>query len=62
MFEAAATAFKPKGGKPGEAGAAPAANGTPATTTPVTTARDEEMDALKAQLAGLQEKIDKLVK
>ena len=62
MFEAAATAFKPKGGKPGDAGAAPAATGTPATTMPVTTARDEEMDALKAQLAGLQEKIDKLVK
>lgn len=48
MFEAAASAFKPPMGdeKPGPAG-------EPA-------ARDNEVAALKAQLAGLQAKIDKL--
>jgi polyhydroxyalkanoate synthesis regulator protein len=47
MFEAAASAFKPK---KGEGGAAAAAGG----------GRDDEVAALKAQLAGLQDKIDKL--
>jgi polyhydroxyalkanoate synthesis repressor PhaR len=48
MFEAAASAFKPKKGEAGAAGAA-AGGG-----------RDDEVAALKAQLAGLQDKIDKL--
>jgi polyhydroxyalkanoate synthesis repressor PhaR len=42
MFEAAASAFKPKG-KGGEAGS-----------------KDDEIAALKAQLAALQEKVDRL--
>jgi len=46
MFEAAASAFKPK--KEGGAATGPAAS------------RDDEVAALKAQLAGLQDKIDKL--
>lgn len=50
MFEAASSAFKPKVGD-----AATPAAGAPAD-------RDAELDALKAQLAGLQEKIEKLVK
>lgn len=59
MFEAAATAFKPKGGKADDA--APAT--PPAATEPAAApARDDEMAALKAQLAGLQDKIDKLAK
>ncbi|USI74022.1 polyhydroxyalkanoate synthesis repressor PhaR [Sphingomonas morindae] len=49
MFEAAAGAFK--AGKPGEA-AAPA---------PVP-AKDDELEKLKAQLASLQDKIDKIAK
>jgi len=48
MFEAAANAFKPKATGPADDGAA--ATGT----------RDDEVAALKAQLAGLQAKIDKL--
>jgi polyhydroxyalkanoate synthesis repressor PhaR len=51
MFEVAASAFKPK---PGEAGAQP--TGTPAEPGN----REEELSALKAQLAGLQAQIDKL--
>ena len=49
MFEAAASAFKPKVGEAGH-GAAP---GQPAAS------RDEELNALKAQLAGLQAQIEK---
>lgn len=48
MFEAAAEAFKP--GAPGGAGTAPAPE----------TSKDDEIAALKAQLASLQDKIDKL--
>ena len=51
MFEAAASAFKPP--QPGEA---PAAGAAPAAATPPRT----EVDALKAQLAAMQEQIDKL--
>ena len=56
MFEVAAKAFKPGSvpGMPGMAGAptppAPASN----------VSKDDEIEALKAQLAGLQDKIDKL--
>lgn len=53
MFEAAASAFKP--GRPGEKAApSPAA---PAAAAPP---RDDDVAALKAQLAGLQAQIDKL--
>ncbi|MCW4461394.1 polyhydroxyalkanoate synthesis repressor PhaR [Sphingomonas sp. BT-65] len=48
MFEAAAEAFKP---------GAPGAPGTPAAPEK---SKDEEIAALKAQLASLQDKIDKL--
>jgi polyhydroxyalkanoate synthesis repressor PhaR len=58
MFEAAASAFKPKGGEGGEA-PAPANGATPATPAP---GRDDELAALKAQLAGLQSQIEKLVR
>lgn len=51
MFEAAASAFKPK---PGSEPTAPATPAAPAA------GRDEELDALKAQLAGLQAQIEKL--
>lgn len=51
MFEAAASAFKPP-----QPGAAPAAGTAPAAATPPRT----EVDALKAQLAAMQEQIDKL--
>jgi polyhydroxyalkanoate synthesis repressor PhaR len=53
MFEVAASAFKTKGGEavPGAAPAAPAAAG-----------RDDELVALKEQLAGLQAQIEKLAK
>jgi polyhydroxyalkanoate synthesis repressor PhaR len=51
MFEVAATAFKPGSkGAEGAAAAAPASAGA------------EEIAALKAQLAGLQDKIDKMGK
>lgn len=50
MFEAAAEAFKP-----GAGGLA----GTPAAPAPEKS-KDEEIAALKAQLAGLQDKIEKL--
>lgn len=56
MFEAAAEAFKP--GAAGAAGAA-GAPATPTAPAPEKT-KDEEINALKAQLAGLQDKIDKL--
>ncbi|MBB5685513.1 polyhydroxyalkanoate synthesis repressor PhaR [Sphingobium boeckii] len=48
MFEAAASAFKP--------GTAPAAE------APKPSSKDDEIEALKAQLAGLQDKIDKITK
>jgi polyhydroxyalkanoate synthesis repressor PhaR len=51
MFEAAATAFKP--------GSAPAGT-TPAEEAPA--AKDDELATLKAQLASLQDKIDKMGK
>jgi len=50
MFEAAASAFKATGGVPGAAPAAPAA---PAS-------KEDELAALKEQLAGLQDKLNKL--
>jgi polyhydroxyalkanoate synthesis regulator protein len=50
MFEAAASAFKPQAGAPAKD--APAA---PAKETP-----RSEVDALKAQLAAMQEQINKL--
>lgn len=50
MFEAATSAFKPKTTGPAEDG----------TTTTGGATRDDEVAALKAQLAGLQAKIDKL--
>lgn len=52
MFEAAAQAFKPGApGMPGSVPAEPAAAGV---------SKDDEIAALKAQLAGLNDKIDKL--
>jgi len=50
MFEAAAAAFKATGAVPGAAPAAPAA---PAS-------KEDELAALKEQLAGLQDKLNKL--
>jgi polyhydroxyalkanoate synthesis repressor PhaR len=49
MFETAASAFKPT-------------TATPAKTDEKTPAADDEITALKAQLAGLQDKIDKMGK
>ncbi|KQU48259.1 hypothetical protein ASG67_13145 [Sphingomonas sp. Leaf339] len=58
MFDAAASAFKPPiGGVPG---AAPAAAPT-ATETATSESKDDEIAALKASLAQLQSKVDKLV-
>jgi polyhydroxyalkanoate synthesis regulator protein len=51
MFEVAASAFKPKPGEP---------DAQPTTTAAEPANREEELSALKAQLAGLQAKIDKL--
>jgi len=51
MFEAAASAFKPKGGAAGAA----TAPGTPPPTQP-----RNEVEQLKAQLAAMQEQIDRL--
>jgi polyhydroxyalkanoate synthesis repressor PhaR len=56
MFEAATSAFKAKGGEGGDAAGAPAA-AAPATTA---AGREDELAALKAQLAGLQAQIEKL--
>jgi polyhydroxyalkanoate synthesis repressor PhaR len=53
MFEAAASAFKPK---PGESATGPSS------TPPTAAGRDDELNDLKAQLAGLQAQIEKLVK
>lgn len=53
MFEAAAAAFKATGGVPGAPGAAPAAPAAPAS-------KEDELAALKEQLAGLQDKLNKL--
>lgn len=55
MFEAAAGAFKPGAGGLGGG----AFGSAPASPAPEKT-KDEEIAALKAQLAGLQDKIDKL--
>ncbi|HKX36730.1 MAG TPA: polyhydroxyalkanoate synthesis repressor PhaR, partial [Rhizorhapis sp.] len=52
--EAAASAF---GGVPGMPGAAPAPNPTPAASEE---SKDDEIAVLKAQLAALNAKIDKL--
>ncbi|WP_242414761.1 polyhydroxyalkanoate synthesis repressor PhaR [Sphingomonas panni] len=54
MFEAAAHAFQP--GAAGAAGTAP----TPAPTPNETPAKTDEMAALRAELARLQDKVDKL--
>ena len=54
MFEAAAHAFKP--GAPGAAGTTPA----PASTASETPAKTDDMAALRAELARLQDKVDKL--
>jgi len=53
MFEAAAAAFKATGGVPGAPGAAPAAPAAPAS-------KEDDIAALKEQLAGLQDKLNKL--
>jgi polyhydroxyalkanoate synthesis regulator protein len=53
MFEVAAKAFKPTAGEA-------VAPHTPAPTQQPTGNREEELTALKAQLAGLQAQIDKL--
>jgi len=53
MFEAAAAAFKQPGGISGAPGAAPAAPAAPAS-------KEDELAALKEQLAGLQDKLNKL--
>jgi len=53
MFEVAASAFKPKAGEAG-------APSTSAQQQPAAGNREEELSALKAQLAGLQAQIDKL--
>jgi hypothetical protein len=55
MFEAAAGAFKP-GSTPG------AAAGATTAAEPTAAKSGEEIAALKAQLASLQDKIDKMVK
>jgi len=52
MFEAAAAAFKAPGG-PGAPGAVSAAPAAP-------TSKDDDIAALKEQLAGLQDKLNKL--
>jgi polyhydroxyalkanoate synthesis repressor PhaR len=54
MFEAAAAAFKATGGVPGAVpGATPSASAAPAS-------KEDELAALKEQLAGLQDKLNKL--
>jgi polyhydroxyalkanoate synthesis repressor PhaR len=67
MFEAATTAFKGAGGVmpgvPGMMGAAGASSGASSASSaaqPVETAKDDEIADLKAQLAALNAKIDKL--
>ncbi len=57
MFEAAASAFKP--GTPGKPGA-PAVPGATPTAAPTPASPRNEVDALKAQLAAMQEQINKL--
>ncbi|MBJ6120229.1 polyhydroxyalkanoate synthesis repressor PhaR [Sphingomonas mollis] len=57
MFDAAASAFKPP---VGGVASAPAAAPTPAETT-ASASKDDEIAALKATLAQLQAKVDKLV-
>lgn len=54
MFEAAAEAFKP------DAGSAASTTGAAATAAPRESNKDAEIAALKAQLASLQDKVDKL--
>ncbi|WP_188064183.1 polyhydroxyalkanoate synthesis repressor PhaR [Sphingobium sp. KCTC 72723] len=61
MFEAATTAFKGAGGvMPGVPGMMGAAGASSGTAQPVETAKDDEIADLKAQLAALNAKIDKL--
>jgi len=54
MFEAAAAAFKATGGLPG------AAPGTPPSAAASPASKEDELAALKVQLAGLQDKLNKL--
>jgi len=54
MFKAAATAFMPK--NPGANGAAPSAGGAAGE------AKDDELSALKQQMAAMQDKLDRLGK
>lgn len=64
MFEAATTAFKGAGGiMPGVPmpGMSMPGGGVPGATQPAETAKDDEIADLKAQLAALNAKIDKLV-
>ena len=56
MFEAAASAFKLKAGAAGAAGAGPAT----APETKASQSASSEVEALKAQLAAMQEQINKL--
>jgi polyhydroxyalkanoate synthesis repressor PhaR len=62
MFAAATSAFQPKAGEHGESPAAPTGSAAPS-SAPANqpAARDDELAALKAQLAGLQAQIEKLV-
>ncbi len=53
MFEAAAQAFQPPGGAPVAGGAAPAPAATPKS-------KDDEIAALKAEMARLKDKVEKL--
>ena len=55
MFEAAATAFKPP------VGGVPTPTPTPPSSTPATDdAKDDTLAALKAEMAALQAKVEKL--
>lgn len=61
MFEAATTAFKGAGGvMPGVPGMMGAASANAGSAEPLETAKDDEIADLKAQLAALNAKIDKL--
>ncbi|NML07506.1 polyhydroxyalkanoate synthesis repressor PhaR [Sphingomonas sp. G-3-2-10] len=64
MFEAAASAFKPGSAEAMAAAAAAASNAAaaPAAPAPEATSGGDEMAALKAELARLQDKVEKLGK
>lgn len=62
MFEAAASAFQPGGAGNPAAGAAPAAPAAAPASTEPSTSGGGDVSALKAELARLQEKIEKLGK